>query len=248
MFDVRDFGAKGDGIFDDRPAIQAAIDASVAGGGDGVTVVIPAGTYIIGTKSSPTNQPLVVPSHIRLIGEGAGHTILRLPDDASQCAPWGSQAVDPTFADHLATLLINRGHIWWFGDGSLSLPVPPATDHIEIAHMTLDANNIGQPILYDRETRTSRWPAGLISAACAFSQLSNAYLHDLEICNAADCGLDLKAGFGTLESGVTNSRFERLWIHGNGWVGALVNGEASDLYFMDCVMEDNNKGAAITPR
>jgi hypothetical protein len=114
--------------------------------------------------------------------------------------------------------------------------------------MTLDANNIGQPIIYERETRESRAGAGLVSAACAFSQLSHAYLHDLELCNAADSGLDLKAGLETIESGVTNSRFERLWIHGSGWAGALVNGDASDLYFMDCVIEDNNIGVYISPR
>jgi hypothetical protein len=40
---VRDFGAKGDGIADDRPAVQAAID-SLANGG---TVSFPAGTYLM---------------------------------------------------------------------------------------------------------------------------------------------------------------------------------------------------------
>ena len=42
-FNVKDFGAKGDGVHIDSPAINAAIDAaSEAGGG---TVYFPAGTY-----------------------------------------------------------------------------------------------------------------------------------------------------------------------------------------------------------
>src|SRR4051812_30084348 len=43
-FDVRKFGAKGDGTTLDSPGINAAIDAAVAAGGG--TVVIPAGTYL----------------------------------------------------------------------------------------------------------------------------------------------------------------------------------------------------------
>ena len=42
-FDVRAFGAKGDGASIDSPAINAAIDAAAAGGGG--TVVFPAGVY-----------------------------------------------------------------------------------------------------------------------------------------------------------------------------------------------------------
>src|SRR5438128_1557061 len=42
-FNVRSFGARGDGKALDSPAINRAIDAAVAAGGG--TVVIPAGTY-----------------------------------------------------------------------------------------------------------------------------------------------------------------------------------------------------------
>lgn len=47
-FDVRDFGAKGDGLADDTDAIQRAIDA--AGGPPD----LPPGTYLI-------TRPLVLP-------------------------------------------------------------------------------------------------------------------------------------------------------------------------------------------
>jgi polygalacturonase len=43
-FDVRAYGAKGDGVAIDSPAINAAIDAASAAGGG--TVVLPAGTYL----------------------------------------------------------------------------------------------------------------------------------------------------------------------------------------------------------
>lgn len=46
-FDVRAYGAKGDGTTDDRAAIQAAMDAAAAAGGG--TVFFPIGTYLIGS-------------------------------------------------------------------------------------------------------------------------------------------------------------------------------------------------------
>ena len=45
-FDVRDFGAKGDGAAKDTAAIQRAVDACAKDGG---RVVVPSGTYLSGT-------------------------------------------------------------------------------------------------------------------------------------------------------------------------------------------------------
>ena len=46
-FNVRDFGAKGDGTVKDTAAIQKAVDAAhAAGGGE---VLLPAGTYLSGS-------------------------------------------------------------------------------------------------------------------------------------------------------------------------------------------------------
>lgn len=72
---VRDYGAKGDGVTNDRAAIQAAINAAAATHG---TVFFPWGTYAIFSA-------LTVPSFVHLVGasmqnsiiwnKGAGHAI-----------------------------------------------------------------------------------------------------------------------------------------------------------------------------
>lgn len=65
---VRDFGAKGDGITDDTVAIQAAIDS--IGASDGGSVQVPRGTYMVrGLKIKKTGT--------RLIGESRWGTQLK---------------------------------------------------------------------------------------------------------------------------------------------------------------------------
>jgi len=73
-YDVRDFGALGDGKTLDHTAINRAIDTCVAHGGG--RVVLPAGTYLCGSIRMKSNVEL----HI-----SAGATILAAP--ASMKAP-----------------------------------------------------------------------------------------------------------------------------------------------------------------
>ncbi|MDQ2941293.1 MAG: right-handed parallel beta-helix repeat-containing protein [Chloroflexota bacterium] len=67
-FSVIDFGARGDGATDDARAIQAALDAAARAGGG--TVLLPAGTYQIGTL-------LYYPSNITIQGAGSAVTTIR---------------------------------------------------------------------------------------------------------------------------------------------------------------------------
>lgn len=50
LFDVRDFGALGDGAADDAPAINTAVRAATSAG-PGATVLVPQGTYVLGTAN-----------------------------------------------------------------------------------------------------------------------------------------------------------------------------------------------------
>jgi hypothetical protein len=64
---VRDFGAKGDGVTDDTAAFQAAFNSRAR------TVYVPPGTYCI---SGGPGWPV----HIGLQGAGRGKTRIMLPD------------------------------------------------------------------------------------------------------------------------------------------------------------------------
>ena len=95
---VKDFGAKGYGITDDAPAIQATLDSVPATGG---TVFVPAGDYRLGSS--------LVISHngTTLTGVGAA-SILRLMDGVQKNGislpePYNS-IIDPNFVVHNVTI------------------------------------------------------------------------------------------------------------------------------------------------
>lgn len=78
IFDVKNFGAKGDGKTDDTAAIQKAIDAAnAAGGGD---VHLGNGTYIVSGDGKADDGALIIKSGVHLVGDGEGVTTIKLAD------------------------------------------------------------------------------------------------------------------------------------------------------------------------
>ena len=91
LFNVRDtrYGARGDGIADDGPAIQRAVDAALAGGGG--TVYLPAGRYRIATPvvADPVRG---TSGWGRLAVQGAGMQVTRIEADVAPALNFGRRA------------------------------------------------------------------------------------------------------------------------------------------------------------
>ncbi|MFC0708345.1 glycosyl hydrolase family 28-related protein, partial [Azorhizophilus paspali] len=81
-YNVKDFGALGDGVSDDRAAIQAAIDAAYAAGGG--TVYLPAGEYRVSPTGDPGDGCLMLKDGVYLAGDGMDETVIKLVDGSDQ--------------------------------------------------------------------------------------------------------------------------------------------------------------------
>lgn len=79
---VRDFGATGNGRNDDRPAIQAALDAAYA---RQQPVVLPAGVFLLRSASQPGDRILRTYPQQQVLGAGRGRTLLLV---AAQFGPY----------------------------------------------------------------------------------------------------------------------------------------------------------------
>jgi hypothetical protein len=77
QYNVLDYGAVGDGVNDDGPAIQAAVDAAFAAGGG--TVYAPSGTYLLASYTSLPYYTVKAKSNVNVIGDGAS-TIFKVAD------------------------------------------------------------------------------------------------------------------------------------------------------------------------
>lgn len=77
-FNVKDYGASGDGTGDDKLAIQAAIDAAHAVGGG--TVYLPSGVYTVSGNSNAAHGSVRLHDNITMEGDGMGATTVKLMD------------------------------------------------------------------------------------------------------------------------------------------------------------------------
>jgi polygalacturonase len=80
VYNIRAYGAKGDKTTLDTAALQAAIDACTGDGGG--TVLVPAGTFVIGTVELKSNVTLHIAAGGTLLGSADGkqyHAVDAIP-------------------------------------------------------------------------------------------------------------------------------------------------------------------------
>lgn len=92
VFNVMNYGAKGDGSQDDAAAIQSAINAASAHGGG--TVYLPSGTYLLAQMTGSNNALLVPKSNVTLCGDGDA-SVLLVADGLNAIASYGFNVIYP---------------------------------------------------------------------------------------------------------------------------------------------------------
>ena len=105
VYNVRSYGARGDGKTLDTRAVQAAIDACYADGGG--VVLVPAGTYLIGSVEVRSNITLRIVAGGKLLGSAHGtdyHAVDAIPLSGDSTLEDGNWAL--LFAVHATNVTI----------------------------------------------------------------------------------------------------------------------------------------------
>lgn len=81
--DVKELGAKGDGVTNDTNIIQLALDSAYALGG--ATVYFPSGTYIVKSSAADTDQPIleIKGPNITLLGVGGYNSTIKIQNNST---------------------------------------------------------------------------------------------------------------------------------------------------------------------
>jgi len=133
-YNVREFGAKGDGTTLDTAAVQAAIDACHKD--QGGTVLVPAGVFVIGTVEMKSNVTLHIAAQGKLLGSGDGKQY-----HATETIPTRDGPGE-----------------WTMGDGNVGLIVAANADNITIEGAgTIDGNGAQ----FRPPTRGAQPPSGI---------------------------------------------------------------------------------------
>lgn len=131
VYNIRDFGAKGDGSTLDTAAVQAAIDACTKD--QGGTVLVPAGVFVIGTVELKSNVTLRLAASAKLLGTADGKQY-----HAADAIPLSGDST--------------------LGDGNVGLIFAVKADNVTIeGHGTID----GQGAQFHSPTRGVLPPAGI---------------------------------------------------------------------------------------
>lgn len=124
VFDVRAYGAQGDGTADDTGAVLAALQA--AGGQGGGTVFLPRGRYRL-------TQPLSIPRFVTLRGERRDRVALSWPD-FEEPPPALIQGSNHFAIEDLTLYASNSGHVI---AGDLQETVAGKPGHVRIQRVTV---------------------------------------------------------------------------------------------------------------
>lgn len=229
-FNVKDYGALGNGVADDTAAVQSAINAcSSAGGGE---VFFPTGTYLL----TPTTSPAItVPSYVRLAGSDRRATTLK-KNAAGVLISMSGPSTDTTGATHVKYSGIENLEINGNSLTGLLLELYYA-DNLYFSNMYTYGN---WDICVDT---TEFWDSRFINCTWEASggQTANASMPNVYLRNSAAA-----SGFGYSGDNVNQIHFIgcrwEAFYTGALWLtqGVAATNNPNGIYITDCKMESSD--------
>ena len=230
IFNVKDFGAIGDGVTDDRVAIQAAVNAArAAGGGE---VYIPVGIYAVSGAGKSSLGAIQLYDNITVYGDGMGQSVVKVKDGWSGDitgvfrTPYGVETSNVGMHD--ITIDGNRANTTGNIDGWFNgvKPGTPGSDHnITLDHVEIkDMSRYG----FDPHERTDGL---IITNSVSHGNGLDGFVMDFQ--TNAYFGNNIaydndRHGFNIVTS-TSNSTLENNVAYDNGGNGIVVQRGSSDI-------------------
>jgi polygalacturonase len=270
VFNVRDYGAVGDGRALDTPAIQSAIDACHERGGG--TVFVPAGRYVTGSLFLRSHITLRVDAGATLLGsenpldypivnsrwEGAEqktHAPLIAGDDLTHVAVTGRGIID------------GRGEPWWRRHRARTLehPRPRLISFTNCRHVLIeDITAVKSPswtinpvrcenVTIDKVTIVN--PAdspntdGINPDSCRDVHISNCYVSVGDDCVTIKSGTEHEAEDKRAPCcNVTITNCTMAHGHGGVVIGSEMSGDVRNVVISNCVFIGTDRGIRFKSR
>lgn len=243
VLDVRDFGARGDGIGDDTEAFQKAIDALPADGG---TVAVPPGRYRIDALRSirPRSR-----THLRLADGAELHAIPNAAERAYVINILGVRDVEISGGAIVGERDAHRGSTGEWGHGIMVRGSQRVTVRdIRISRCWGDGISIGaidarkgapvvpsEDVLIARVVSTGNRRQGLtVGRSRRVRVYDGEFSHTGGTAPAAGIDVEPDAGHGASDVVI-----ERCRVHDNRGPGIQVYHRVEDATIRDCVIADN---------
>jgi polygalacturonase len=269
-FNVKEYGAIGDGQAIETPAIQATIDACHRQGGG--TVVVPAGRYVTGSLFLRSNITLYLDAGATLLGsenpadypivegrwEGRSqltYAPLIAGMDLDTIAVVGRGAID------------GRGAVWWrrFQEKTLGYPRPRLISFMRCANVLIEGITVTNSPSW---TITPVWCDNVMIHQVTIKNPANSPNTDginPDSCNhvhISDCYVSVGDDCITIKSGAETDRPDRLLPcqnititnctmadgHGGVVIGSEMSGDVRNIVISNCVFIGTDRGIRLKSR
>lgn len=236
QYNVKSFGAVGNGVTDDTAAIQSAIEAAKTAGGGGV--FFPSGTYIVSKRAGAAggyNEALTMYSNIHLKGTGIRASVIKYDGTSSGTGIMIHSAPNKQTRMSISDITLDGS---WDGTIQVSLNAASCREVVNFS---------GDEYIWVNNTEIcNAGEDGFDSDGCAKIWITDCYVHDC-------WGIGVHfAGSGIREAHVINTKFEKCGFGrliapaaGNRSEAALDFLQGFDCSVIGCSFSDNVRNIAL---